>query len=329
MDFSNLNLGLAFSLLMKTIPVLMIRLGAMLVFWVVAIIYLVIVSWIAVLIGSAIDWLGVIVFIVALVAVIPAYNLAYRYVFYMLKAAHIAIMAEILVNGKLPDGVGQLDYGRKKVTERFGEVNTMFVVDELVSGVVHMFTGTVYSIASWLPGDTLQTLARIVNRVIHYATSYIDEAVLARSFYISPPQNVWENARDGVVLYAMSWKPLLTSAVVLMLLSFVPGIVAFVIFAAPIAWLISLFSSSLAAWTVILALFLGWVFKVAFGDSFAMAAIIASYQRVTVGKTPDPAMAAKLDSISNAFTDLKNRALQGFNPSQPVSPPVADASKAS
>jgi hypothetical protein len=256
----------------------------------------------------------VILFIVAFAMVVPAYNLAYKYVFYMFKAAHVAIMAEILVNGKLPDGVNQLDYGRQKVTERFGEVNSMFVVDELVAGVVNAFTNTVYSIASWLPGDTLQTLASIANRVVHYATNYIDEAVLARSFYNKQEQNVWENARDGVVLYAMSWKPLLTSAVVLMVISFIPGLVAFVVFAAPLGGLLYLINPGIAAWAVLLALFLGWIFKAALGDSFALAAIIAAYQRVTDGKTPDPAMAAQLDSVSTAFQDLKNKAMQGFNP---------------
>lgn len=318
MDFSNLNFGLAFSLIMRTLPLLLVRLGAMLLFWIVAIVYLVLAGWLAALLGGLNETVGVIFFIIALILVIPAYNLAYRYVFYMFKAAHIAIMAELLVNDKLPDGINQLDYGRKKVTERFGEVNAMFVVDELVAGVVGAFTGTVYNLMSWLPGDTLQTLASIINRVIHYATNYIDEAVLARSFYNKPQQNVWENARDGVVLYAMSWKPLLTSAVALMIISFLPGIVALILFAAPVTWLIALVSSDLAVWTFILLLFLAWVFKVVIGDSFALAAIIAAYHRITSEKTPDPAMAAQLDSISNAFQDLKNRAMQGFKPQQPT-----------
>jgi hypothetical protein len=317
MDFSNLNFGLAFSLLMKTTPLLLVRLGAMLAFWAVAIIYLLIVLAVGTMIAAANETIGWIVGLVALLAVIPAYNLAYRYVFYMLKAAHIAIMSEILVNGKLPDGINQLNYGKQKVTERFGEVNAMFLVDELVSGVVGAFTGTVSSVLSWLPGDFGWAIA-ILNRVIHYATNYIDEAVMARSFYNSAKQDVWVNARDGVVLYAMSWKPLLTSAVALMIVSFIPGIVAFVIFAAPIGGLIYFINPAIAGWTIIFALFLGWVFKVALGDSFALAAIIAAYQRITDGKTPDPAMAAQLDSISDAFKDLKNKAMQGFTPQAPA-----------
>jgi hypothetical protein len=319
MNLSSLQLGLAFRLLMKTLPILLIRLGATLAFWVAALVYLAIVGGVAFMIGKAVDWLGFIIFIVALVSVIPFYNLAYRYVFYMIKAAHIAVMAEMLTNEnlQLPAGRGQLDWGKQRVTERFGQVNGMFVVDELVQGVVGAFTRTVYSIASWLPGDTLRTLIGIVNRIIRYATSYIDEAVLARSFW-EEDENIWENARDGVVLYAMSWKPILTAAVALMLLSFVPAIVAFVIFALPVGLLLSLISQQLAGWSLIFLLLLSWLVKVAVGDAFAVAAIIATYRRETAGKVPDAAMSAQLDSISDKFSDLKNRAQAAMTPVKPT-----------
>ncbi len=328
MDFSSLKLGVAFNLLMKTMPILLIRLGVMLVFWVVALIYLAIVGTVAFLIGSAVDWLGFIIFLVALGSVIPLYNLAYRYVFYMIKAAHIAIMAELLTNEKLklPPGRGQLEYGKNRVQERFGEVNAMFVVDELVQGVVRAFTRTVYSIARWLPGDTLDTLVKVVNRIIIFATSYIDEAILARSFWQEDEVNVWENARDGVVLYAMSWKPIVMAAVALMVISYLPSIAAFVIFALPIGLLISLISQQLAGWTLIFLLLFAWVIKVAVGDAFAVAAILATYHAETAGKTPDPQMAAQLDQVSDKFGDLKRRAQEAMTPSQPgaTTPPPAD-----
>lgn len=321
MDLSSLKLGVAFNLLKKTMPILLIRLGVMLAFWVVALIYLAIVGSVAYFIGSAVNWLGFIIFIVALASVIPLYNLAYRYVFYMIKAAHIAIMAELLTNEKLklPPGRGQLEYGKNRVQERFGEVNAMFVVDELVQGVVRAFTRTVYSIARWLPGDTLDTLVKVINRIVTFATSYIDEAILARSFWQEEDEvNVWENARDGVVLYAMSWKPIITAAVALMILSYVPSIAAFVLLALPIGWLISaLFSAQAAGWTLIFLLLLGWVIKVAIGDAFAVAAILATYHAETAGKTPDPQMAAQLDRVSDKFGDLKRRAEEAITPSQP------------
>jgi hypothetical protein len=307
MNLNSLQLGTSFKLMLRTLPIIGIRLGANLVFWIGLLIYLAIAGWVAYLAGNAIQIVGVILFIVALVAILPIYNLAYRYVFYMLKAAHIAVIAELLANGSVPGGRGQLDWGRQKVQERFGEMNAMFIIDELVNGVVHAFTRTVFALTAWLPGDTIRMAVRMVNRVIEYAMNYIDEAVLARSFW-TERESVWTNARDGVVLYAMVWKPILMNAIALMILSYVPFVVAFILFAAPIGLLLSQTSPQLAGWSIIATLVLAYLIKVALGDAFAMTAIIATYQRETASLTPDPNMVAKLDSVSTKFTDLKKRA---------------------
>lgn len=305
------SLSTAFKLVMRTMPILLVRLGVSIALWLVALVYLGVTGGVSWLIGQAIPIVGVILFFVAIVAMAPLYNLAYRYILYVIKAAHIAVVSEILVNGDLPKGTGQLAWGKQRVQERFGETSAMFVVDELVAGVVNAFTGTVYSIASWLPGDTLDTLVRIVNRVIRFATSYIDEAILARSFYTNS-DNVWENARDGVVLYGMTWRPILMNAVALMVISYIPFVVAFILFAAPVGFLLSIFSTTLAGWSLLATLVLAWLIKVAVGDAFAMIAIIATYQRETAGLTPDPQMAARLDQVSDKFQELKERAAEGF-----------------
>jgi len=318
MNLSSLRLGQAFGLLMRTLPILLIRLGVTVAFWVVALIYLAIVGYVAFLIAQAVEFLGFIIFIVALISVIPIYNLAYRYFFYMIKAAHIAVMSELLVHGKLKASGGQLQYGRERVMERFGEMNAMFVIDELVHGVVRSFTRTVYNVARWIPGDTVEALVRILNRVIEYSMSYIDEAVLARSFWVEE-QNVWENARDGVVLYAMSWRPILMAAVSLTVLSFLPGLVAFLVFAAPIGFLVSLINPQLAGWTIIFLLLFAWLIKVAIGDAFAVAAIITNYYEETKAMQPDAEMAARLDQVSDAFGDLKKRAQDAMSSKEQTS----------
>lgn len=313
MNTDSLQIGKAINLMMRTMPIILIRLGASIAFWVAAIIYLAIAGFVAALIGSVIEFLGVIIFLVAVIGIAPLYNLAYRYVFFLIKAAHIAVISELLVNGDLPDGTNQLQWGKQRVTERFGEANVMFVVDELVNGVVNAFTRTVYSVARMLPGDTLDALVKVLNVVIRFAMSYIDEAILARSFYKDTDENVWENARDGIVLYAMSWKPILMNAVALMIISYIPFIVVFLLFSAPVGALISFFASAQAAGIALIAtLVLAWLVKVAIGDSFAMAAMIATYHRETQDLTPDPNMTARLDSLSDKFTELKERAMQSF-----------------
>lgn len=310
----NLHLGLAFNLLRRTFPLLLIRFGATLAFWVVALIYLSLAGGVSFLIGQAIDWLGVIFFLIAIGGLLPLYNLAYRYVFYIIKAAHIAVMAKLLQDDNLPDGINQLEYGREQVQERFGEINGMFVVDELVTGVVRAFTGTVINVVRWIPGDSADSLISVVERIIKYATNYIDEAILGRSFWTEDEQSIWQNARDGSVLYAMQWQPMLKTAVALMVISFLTGVAGFVILAAPVGALLYFINPQLAGWTVILLFLLAWMIKISIGDAFAVAAILAAYQRETQGLTPNPEMVARLDSISDAFGDLQKRAEDAVSP---------------
>lgn len=307
MILDSLQLGKSFKLMLRTLPIIGLRLGANILFWIGLLIYLAITGWVAYLIGNAIEIVGVILFIVALIAIIPIYNLVYHYVFYLLKAAHVAIIAELLVNGDVPQGQSQIAWGKQKVQERFGEVSGMFIIDELVRGIVRAFTRTVFFLTSWLPGDTLRTAVSIINRVIEYAMNYIDEAVLARSFW-NESESVWTNARDGVVLYAMVWKPILKNAVALMILSFIPFVVAFILFAAPIGLILARTSPQIAGWSILITLMLSYLIKVALGDAFAMTAIIATYQHETMNLQPDPGMVAKLDSVSDKFRNLKQRA---------------------
>jgi len=309
---SSLQFGRAFNILMRTLPILGIRLLVSLISFVIFIVYMLITFGVAALLGKINETLGVIVFIIALVAVIPIYNLANRYIFYILKAAHLAVIAELLQNDRLPDGINQLDWGKQQVQQRFGEVSAMFVVDELVSGVVSAFTNTLSWLTGWLPGETLRTLVGMVKMVIRLSVTYIDEAVLARSFWLRS-QSVWTTAVDGVVLYTQIWKPILTNAVVLMLLSYIPFVLVLIVFAAPVGFILNIFSSDLAAWGIFAALFLAWLVKVSVGDTFAMVAIIAVYQKETANLQPNPEMKARLESLSDKFRELQRRAAQELN----------------
>ena len=327
MNLKSLQLGAALSLLRRTMPILMVRFGVMLAFWAVAIVYLLITGGIALLVGKVSGFVGLILFLVALGAMLPLYNLAYRYVFYMIKAAHIAVISELVVNGSLPAGANQLEWGKQRVQERFGEMSVMFVVDEMVSGVVKSITNTVRWLTSWLPGDGIDNLVKILNRVIRYALIYVDEAILARRFW-SKEGDVWSNARDGVVLYAQAWRGLLVNAVALMVISYIPFLLVFIIFVAPIGAIASLISTTFAGWSIIVTLFLAFMVKVALGDAFAMTAMIAAYQRETATLTPDPEMVAKLNSTSDKFRELAQRAKDRFSgatdapPAEPVQPQI-------
>jgi hypothetical protein len=306
---ASIDIGRAFSVLMKTLPILGIRLAYSLIAFVLFIIYMLIVFGLAALVANISEVIGVILFIVAMVALAPIYNLAYRYIFYILKAAHIAVIAELLQNDKLPDGVNQLEWGKQQVQQRFGEVSVMFVVDELVNGVVRAFTNTLEWLTAWIPGGALQQLIEMVKMVIRLAVGYVDEAIIARAFWMRS-ESIWATAIDGVVLYTQIWKAILVNAVVLMVLSYIPFVLVLIIFSAPVAAVLNAFNPDLAAWAIIAAMFLGYLVKVSVGDTFAMIAIIAAYQKQTQGLEPNPEMKAKLEGISDKFRDLQQRAAQ-------------------
>lgn len=308
MNLGQLQFGTAFRLLIRTTPLLFIRLGAYIAFWLLLLVGLVMVGGLAYLLGQLWPPLSFLVILGGFIAILPLYRLAHRYVFYLLKAAHIAIIVEYLTNDGLPPGVGQLEWGRRQVTERFGQVSIMFIVDQLVTAAVRAFTNTVVRVASWLPGESFQTLAKIVARVVYYATTYIDEAIMARSFW-RRDETIWESAEEGVVLYGQVWKALVLNAVALMVLSYIPFVLVAIILSGPVALLLGSISPMLAGWSVLIVLLLSFFIKVAVGDSFAMIAMIASYHRETANLKPDPAMEARIAGISDKFGELKRRAL--------------------
>ena len=123
------------------------------------------------------------------------------------------------------------------------------------------------------------------------------------------------------MLYGMVWKPLLMNAIALMLLSYVPFILVVVLLSAPArpsAWRIS---QPLARCPSVIVVVLALLVKVALGDSFAMIAMVAAYHRSTRGLAPDPAMEARIESISDKFGEIRDRALAARRPSSPL--PVA------
>src|SRR5690625_2462274 len=59
-----------------------------------------------------------------------------RYVLYMVKMGHIAVIVELLRTGEIPQGKGMIAYGKDTVKENFGASNVAFVVDKMVYAAV-------------------------------------------------------------------------------------------------------------------------------------------------------------------------------------------------
>lgn len=77
------------------------------------------------------------------------WRFAVRYVLYLIKAAHIAVLTELITTGSIANGnESMFHYGKRIVTERFGEVNVMFGLDMLIDGIVGAFNRTLDWVAN-------------------------------------------------------------------------------------------------------------------------------------------------------------------------------------
>ena len=80
------------------------------------------------------------------------------------------------------------------VQERFAEANVLFVIDQLVKGVIRIVTGIVDFVAAILPVPGLEGLARFVRAVVRVAIGFVDEVILAHNIRVKS-QNPYATAQ--------------------------------------------------------------------------------------------------------------------------------------
>ncbi len=300
-----LYFGEALNLLAKTMPFIWLRLGSYLVLGLVLGLMFAVMGGIAWLLGQLWAPLGIIVFLLAFGGAAGIMTWAGRYYFYLLKAGHTAVMTEIIVTGQAPQS-NQIAHGKEQVMSRFRDTSIMFGVNVLVDGVVKAFTRTFSNIMGILPIPGLRGLMGFAERIAVASTSYIDEAILSRAYAQREP-NVWKVAKDGVILYAQAWKPILTNAVVLAIISYIEFLALLIILGLPaiaIGAAIPALRVALGIGVIILAVMI----RLAVSDAFRMASTLVAYHRETAGLEPNPEWQAKLESVSDKFRTLGQKA---------------------
>ena len=314
-------LGEAIGLVGKTLPLLWVRLGSYLALGAALGVYAAAMAGVGWLLGRLWAPLGIIVFVIAVAGAFGVMRWAGRYWFHLLRAAHTAVLTEFIVTGEGPHQ-SQLAYGKAQVQARFKDTSILFAVDLLVGGVVRFVVRTFTRIASILPIPGLDGLAKLLERIAVMSTTYVDEAVLSRA-YARREENVWAVAKDGVVLYAQAWKPILANAVVLAVLSFVEFLAFLLILGLPAA-AIAAVAPGLGMPLAIGVLIGAWMLKLAVSDAIALAATLLAYHRATEGLEPDPAWVAKLDSASEKFRELGRKAGEAIRPGEAHGATTAD-----
>lgn len=300
----------------RTTPFIWARLLAYLLFAVGSVVLLAIVVGLAWLLIRLFEGSGGIVFFFILVfigGIFSLYRLLERYVLYLLKAAHIAVLIELIDHGEVPDGKGQIAYGKERVTSMFGTTSAFFAIDQLVMASVkqiHRWLMRIGDFLNVIPGA--KYVISIVSMILGIALNYIDEAVLSRVMkYKKEDENVdvWKTSADGIVLYAQSWKSMIATSAGVAIFTILLTVVSFLIVLFPLLAFVQWIApgSALSFLAYVSAATISLAVKKAFVDPVATISMIRTYHTKTAGVTPRIDLKEQMVSVSRKFRELVSR----------------------
>lgn len=308
------------AIVLKTLPFMLIRLAAYLVFFIGMCIY----AFIVVKIIGAINPRG----FFAVLLVIGAsgggwaiYRFIREYITYMIKAAHVAVIADLAVNGSVPDGFSMYQYGVQKVKKFFVASNALFVLDRLMSAAVRQIQralGGIGSLLSFIPG--IKGVVNALNKFVDIILNYVDECIMAYIF-LHEGQNVWKSACDGTVLYVQNWKTVLKTGAKIMIFIIVFYLLFFFVFEGLFTNMIidiAYDDPGMALVAYILTFLFVTVLKWSIVDPIIMTYMMCGYLKVAYGAQPSYDLYGKLEGMSKKFKEMLGKSKEapaaGANP---------------
>jgi hypothetical protein len=233
--------------------------------------------------------------------------LAREYILYLVKAAHIACLVEVLDGKPIPGGQNQIAFGAKFVETHFAEASVLFGVDQVIKGVLRALFRTINFFTAFLPIPALQSLIRIAEAIVRLSLTYVDEVILAYLIR-TRTTNPWDTAKDGLILYAQNYSHFLKNALWLAVFLWLITFVIFLVFLAPAAGLLALFPGHLSMWGFVFAFIFAWAFKAALLEPIAIASLMQVFFKTIEGQTPNAEWEQRLSQASTRFRELGQKA---------------------
>jgi hypothetical protein len=321
------SLTSAFGLLMRTLPYAMVRFGILVAASIACIV------WIVVTIGGA-AWLGShiaqafgLVWFIGCVAVAGWFwATLIRYLLHLIDCGHVAVLTELIVHNTISNGrESMFEYGKRIVTERFGEVNVLFAMNLTVRGVLNAFHRTLDWIGEVLPIPGLDSIANLATAILRAATRYMDKVIFSYNLACNA-QNPWENARDGIVYYCQNAKPILKTSVWIVVLELVLSAVVWLVLLIPAAAITVILPQSVREMgglvTVVIAILFAMAARAAFVKPMFLIMIMTRFHALIEHQPINADWVAHLDQLSGKFRDLGQRAqsFAGVTAPRPAAP---------
>lgn len=304
----------AFGLLTKTTPFLLLNIAVYGGFFIASVLWLGIFGGIAFFFSTRVELLAMVFFMVAVAGPFAVLVFAKRYILYLVKGAHIAVLTKLLVDNELPENQQQVAFGRDVVKQNFRDVSILFALDRMIDRVVKRFTRKFVRIVDWLPlGGGATQLAKWASMIVNQSLTYVDEAILSYSISRNE-KNVWNSARHGIILYAQVYKPVVMTALKIWVLGRVIFVGLLILFGIPGIALMLAFN---AIWfqliTIVGIILLTSLTMRAVFEPFAMAYTLVTYHESIDGVTVDEEWDERLQSISGTFKNMVNKAKEFGN----------------
>ena len=305
----------ALKILIKTMPYLLLRTAVHCLIGLLIAVYLCIIMYISKIFGGG----GALVFIIGLVILMGLLRLIKQYVLYLINAGHIAVITELIQTGSLPENISQIEYGKNIITSMFKDVSVLFVLDQMVNGILRSFNRTISAVVNFLPVAGMDGLIRIVNAIINFSLTFIVETIF--SYNLShKDQNIWENAKRGIILYAQNWKPILYTAAANAVLNFIGFILLFLILLVPFAPLAMMtHNETFKFFWLGLAFTLAYGLKLSLFKPFFQVSMILTFISATAGQEPDKEWESRLEMASGKFKELQKKAADFMRSRSPQS----------
>ncbi|HXT79671.1 MAG TPA: hypothetical protein VN702_08905 [Acetobacteraceae bacterium] len=306
------GLGTAISLLMQSLPYAVARFGILLAYAVGCIV------WIVVTFGGA-AWLGthvagafgVVWFILCVVGIGWFWGTILRYILHLLACGHVAVLTELITRGQVGNGSeSMLAYGKRIVTQRFGEVNALFGLNMLVRGILAAFHRTLDWIAEALPIPGLEALSNLVTMVLRAATRYLDKVILSYNL-ARDDGDPWRGAREGIIYYAQNARPIIKTSIWIVILERVLTVVLWLVLLAPAGVITVMLPSSVreagGIVTVLIAALLAGTLRAAFIKPLFLIMIMVRFHALIENQPINQEWDARLSGVSEKFRDLGAR----------------------
>jgi hypothetical protein len=302
----------ASGLLLRTLPYALIRFAILLAFSFAAMVWLLVtvggLVWFSAHVAPAFGWVW---FLFGILLAGWYWMVSLRYFLHLIECGHVAVLTQLIVYGQIGNGSESMfDYGRRVVTQHFGQVNLLFVMNMLVRGVLNAFHRTLDWVAEALPIPGLGAIANMLTAVVRAATRYMDKAILSYNLACNA-DNPWTSARDGLVYYCQNARPILKTAAWIVVAEFALSVLLWLLLLAPAAAITMMLPAAVrgvGAISVFAAVLLALAARGAFVKPLFLIMILVRFHSAIEGQPIRADWVARLDQLSGKFRGLEQKA---------------------